>query len=373
MADDTVPVLQLIKCLDHGGAERLMTTMVIRGNRSRFRYEVAFVRSSMRGLVGELEAAGVPVHDLGAGSDLDLAWMGRLRRLLIRGRFPVMHVHLPYTAVLGRAVVRTLPAARRPRLVYTEHSLWPHNARVVRGLGLATARWDDVSIAVSHSNRAALPESIRRRTRVIVHGVDVDGVRAAGAETRDVRSELGIPPDHVVVVSVANLRAQKGYPTLLRAARAMVDAGLPVTFLALGSGPLELELFAEHRRLRLEDRFRFLGQRADALSFLASSDVLVLASDYECMPVVVMEAFALGTPVVATAVGELPVVVEDGVNGLLVPPGRPELLAAALRRLVQEPDLRARLAEGAQHSVERFDVRRAGADVEAIYAQLARL
>src|SRR6476620_10033395 len=104
MADDPIPVLQLIKCLDHGGAERLMTTMVIRGDRSRFAYEVAFVRSQMRGLVGELEAAGVPVHDLGAANDLDLAWTARLRKLLTRRRFKVVHAHLPYTAVLGRTV-----------------------------------------------------------------------------------------------------------------------------------------------------------------------------------------------------------------------------------------------------------------------------
>jgi glycosyltransferase involved in cell wall biosynthesis len=370
MADNRIPVLQLIKCLDHGGAERLLTTMVTRGDRSRFCYEVAFVRSEMRGLVAELETAGVRVHDLGATSDLDLAWTLRLRRLLTRRRFEVVHAHLPYTAVLGRAVARTLPAARRPRLVYTEHSFWPHNAWVVRSLGLATSRWDDVTIAVSQSNRAALPGPIRRRTRVIVHGVDMDEVRATQAV--DLRSMLGIPRDHVLVVSVANLRAQKGYPTLLQAARQVVDVGLPVTFLALGSGPLEADLLAEHRRLGLAERFRFLGQRADALTFIASSDVLVLASDYECMPVVVMEAFALGTPVVATAVGELPAVIEDGVDGLLVPPGRPDLLATALRRLVEHPDLRTRLAEAARGAGERFDARRATADVEAVYAELVR-
>ena len=369
MAEDPIRVLQLIKCLDHGGAERLLTTMVIRGDRARFRYEVAFARSEMRGLVGVLRDAGVPVHDLGARSDLDLAWTGRLRHLLAERRFEVVHAHLPYTAILGRAVSRTLPPARRPRLVYTEHSLWPHNARVVRWLGRATSRWDDVSIAVSESNRAALPGAIRRRTRVIVHGVDVDAVRAT--ETRDLRSVLGIPEDHAVVLSVANLRAQKGYPTLLRAARAMVDDGLPVTFLALGAGPLEAELRAEHGRLELADRFRFLGQQAEALSFIASSDVLVLASDYECMPVVVMEAFALGTPVVATAVGELPAVVDDGVDGLLVPPARPDQLAAALRRLIEHPDLRMRLGDAARQAVNRFDVRRASADLEAVYAELA--
>jgi glycosyltransferase involved in cell wall biosynthesis len=371
MATNRTSVLQLIKCLNQGGAERLLTTMVTQGDHSRFRYEVAVVRSDMRALAGELEAAGVPVHDLGARSDFDLTWTVRLRRLLAESRFDVVHAHLPYTAALGRAVARTLPAARQPGLVCTHHSFWPRTALLMRGLGLATARWDDVSIAVSESNRATLPSAIRDRTRVILHGIDMEVVRAAAADTPDLRSSLGIPVDHAVVVSVANLRAQKGYPTLLQAARAMVDAGVPVTFLALGYGPLEAELAAEHRRLGLEDRFRFLGRRADALSFIAAGDVFVLASDWECMPVVVMEAFALGTPVVATAVGELPAVIDDGVNGLLVPPGRPDLLSAALQRLIEQPDLGMRLARAADDVVERFDVRRANAEVEAVYAELA--
>src|SRR4051795_4434259 len=96
MAEDPIRVLQLIKCLDHGGAEHLLTTMVIRGDRSRFRYEVAFARSEMRGLVGVLRDAGVPVHDLGARSDLDLAWTARRRPLLTERRFEVVHAHLPY-------------------------------------------------------------------------------------------------------------------------------------------------------------------------------------------------------------------------------------------------------------------------------------
>lgn len=368
--EEGIRVLQLIKCLDHGGAERLVTTMVTRGDRSRIRYEVAFVRSDMGGLVGELRRSGVPVHDLGATGDFDLAWLWRLRQLLVKRRFDIVHAHLPYAAGLGRVAVRTMHPGRRPRFVYTEHSLWDRNTLVTRVLGRATSRWDDASIAVAESNRAALPRSIRQRTRVIVHGIDLAQTVADATRGPSIRTELGVPPDHLIVVSVANLRLQKAYPVLLAAARSLVDAGVPVTFLAAGSGPMEVELRAQHRRLSLGDRFRFLGQRADAPALIAASDVLVLASDFECMPVVVMEAFALGTVVVATSVGDVPLVVEDQVNGLLVPPGRADLLTAALRRVLADPDLRAALAAAGALAAGRFDVRRTDAEVTKVYNEV---
>ena len=369
--EGSIRVLQLIKCLDHGGAERLVTTMVTRGDRTRIRYEVAFVRSDMSGLVGELRRSRVPVHDLGARGDFDLTWLLRLRRLLVGSRYDIVHAHLPYAAGLGRVAVRTMPPGRRrPRFVYTEHSLWDRNTLASRILGRATSRWDDASIAVAASNRAALPRGIRQRTRVIVHGIDLEQTVADATQRPSIRTELGISPDHLIVVSVANLRVQKAYPVLLAAARTLVDAGVPVTFLAAGSGPMEAELRAQHQRLELGDRFRFLGQRADAPALIAASDVLVLASDFECMPVVVMEAFALGTAVVATSVGDVPLVVEDGVNGILVPPGRADRLAAALRRVLEDPGLRVALAAAGAVAAGRFDALRTIAEVETVYGEV---
>jgi glycosyltransferase involved in cell wall biosynthesis len=346
--------------------------MVTRGQPTTAHYEVAFVRSDMNGLVGELEGFGVPVHDLGVTSDYDLTWVLRLRRLLARRHYDIVHAHLPYAAGLGRLAVRTMPPSRRPRFVYTEHSLWPRNTLASRVLGRVTSRLDDASIAVAESNRAALPRGIRRRTRVIVHGIDLAQLEADAKPHASMRAALGIRPDHRVVLTVANLRTQKAYPVLLAAARTMIDAGVPVTFLAAGAGPLEAELRALHDRLGLGDRFRFLGARPDVPALMAASDVLVLASHFECMPVVVMEAFAVGTPVVATSVGDLPLVIESGVNGLLVPPGRADRLSDALRRLLEEPELRLALAANAARSANRFDVRRTNTEVEAVYDELLR-
>ena len=369
VADGDLRVLHLIKCLDRGGAEELVAATVTSAGPSQCAYEVAFVRSDMRSLVGRITGAGVPVYDMGATHDLDLRWMVRLRRQLVRQRYDVLHLHLPYAAGLSRLVVRTLPRRSRPLVVYTEHSYWPRNGRLTRLLGAATAPLDDVSIAVSASTRAGMPLRVQRRTEVVIHGIDTRGLATAARGSAGVRAALGVPDDHQLVVTVANLRRQKGYRTLLTAASLVVGSGRPVTFLAAGHGPMESELVAERDRLGLGDGFRFLGQRDDVAALVAAADVFVLASDWECLPVAVMEAFALGTPVVATAVGELPALIDHGVNGVLVPHGDPRGLAAALENVLAHGPLRESLAAAGARTGEMFDVTRARRDVESRYVR----
>ena len=135
------------------------------------------------------------------------------------------------------------------------------------------------------------------------------------------------------------------------------------TLLVVGDG---------EERARLErlagDRVRFLGAqpREQVLRVLRAADVAVLSSRWENFPHVLVEALAVGTPVVATAVGGVPEIVEDGVNGLLVPAEDPEALAAALRRVLEEPGLRDRLAAATAGSVERFAP-------ERVYGRLERI
>jgi Glycosyl transferase 4-like domain len=112
-------VLLLIKGLGLGGAERLLVDVVGARDRERFDYEVAYVLSEQDALVSAMEGTGVPVHGLGAAASADLRWTAALRRLLVQGRFDVLHAHLPYTAAFGRLAALTLPRARRPAVVYT--------------------------------------------------------------------------------------------------------------------------------------------------------------------------------------------------------------------------------------------------------------
>lgn len=367
-------MLLLIKCLGYGGAERLLVDVAANRDRERFDYEAAYVLRREDGLVPAMEATGVPVHCLGAGGNWDVAWMVRLRRLLLERRFDVVHAHLPQAAALARLVVASVPKDRRPLLVYTEHSMWDKMALLVKAVNRATIGLDRALVVVSESARRVLPRSLRPVARVVVHGVDLgrsDRVRGERTELRQqLRAEFAIPPDELVVLTVANLRPEKGYDVLLDATRRVLDAGVPARVLAVGRGPLRHELEERSRALGLGDRFLFAGPRADALELMGGSDVFVLASRQEGLPVALMEACSLGLPVVATRVGELPRLLTDGRDALVVPPEDADALAGALIRVLEDEHLREQLGHGALALSPQFDVAKAAKEIEGIYGEI---
>jgi len=185
-----------------------------------------------------------------------------------------------------------------------------------------------------------------------------------------VREELGIAEGELLVLTVANLRKEKGYDVLIDAARGVVAEDSRVRFVSAGWGPLESELVAARDAAGLGDRLEFLGRRTDVMRLMAGSDVFVLASRQEGVPVSIMEAMSLGLPVVATSVGGVVELVTSEVNGLLVSPGRPDLLAQALSRLTKDAALRSHLAQGALHDSVRFDVSRISEQIESLYLRL---
>jgi glycosyltransferase involved in cell wall biosynthesis len=176
----------------------------------------------------------------------------------------------------------------------------------------------------------------------------------------------------VVVGTVANLRATKGYPDLLEAARQVVAGDARLRFVAVGQGQLADDLERRHEQLGLGERFRFLGYRPDAARTMAAFDIFVLASHHEGRPVALMEAMALGLPCVVTSVGGVPEMVTDGVDAILMPPGRPDDLAGAVLDLAGDLARRQVLAAAAQLQATAFGASPAVARVEAVYRQAAR-
>jgi glycosyltransferase involved in cell wall biosynthesis len=291
--------------------------------------------------------------------------------MLRDGNFDVVHIHSPLVAVGTRLAVRSLPHRSRPRIVVTEHNVWSSHSPLTRLADRITAGREETHLAVSAAVRDSLPARIRARTRVVRYGVDAAEIRAEGADRAGRRALLGAGADDVVIGTVANLRATKGYPDLLDAARVVLDRVPAARFVAVGRGPLEAELRARHEELGLGDRFSFLGYRPDAVGVMAAFDVFCLASHHEGLPVALMEALALGLPVVATDVGGVREVVTDGKDAVLVPASRPRLLADALVALATDPDRRAEMRTAARARSEMFDAPRAVREIEAVYAEVA--
>lgn len=372
---DRIRVLWLIKGLGAGGAERLVCLVAEARDREAFDCEVAYLLPWKDALAPELERSGVPVTCLRGGKEWDLRWASRLRRLLRSHRIDVIHVHSPYVAGIARVVARSIRPSRRPRIVYTEHLPWPGYVLPTRWLNAITFPLDDAHVAVSDAVRESVWKPLATRLRTVVHGIPLEHVRQRTMDRDAARKELGIRHDEILIGTVGNLREQKRYPDLLEAARSVVDAEASVRFAAAGAGaddPSGAAIIRRHTDLGLTDRFRFLGYVEDTARFLSACDLFVLASGFEGLAVSMMEALALGLPVVATAVPGIEGEIRDGKEGLLVPVGRPDLLAEAILSLVRDPEQRRRMAKEARAGADRYDIVAAVRDIEALYQLITR-
>ena len=370
VARPRVKVLWLVKGLGPGGAEQLLLLSARVADRVRFDLRLAYVRPDKTHLVPEFEAEGLVPERLGADKNGRVGWLVDLRQAMIE--VEVVHAHSPVLASAARLVARTIPRAQRPAVVTTEHNEWTSHRTPTRLLNGLTAPLDAHHWAVSGQVKETVWRLRRAGYDVLIHGIERTSSHVDPGERARVRASLGISDDEVLSLTVANLRTNKDYPNLLRAARAAVDAEPRLRFAAVGQGPLADDVAAMHADLGLGARFALLGFRRDVPALMGAADIFTLASAHEGLPVAVMEAFAAGLPVVATTVGGLPQQVTDGVEGLLVPPGDSAALAHALTTVAGNPDLRARMAAAASARASDYDIRRTVEEQQRTYAALAR-
>jgi len=305
----------------------------------------------------------------------------RLQRLLRKLDVDLLHTHVHVAAaVLGRAAARAAGRVVVSHLHIENHFRRSRLARApLVALDNASARLCAQLIAVSDATRVAFerqgfPADL---LETIHNGVDITAVESA--PPANIRRALGLPDDVPALCHVGRLAAVKGQRELLEAVAALRARGSQLHAVFVGGdlesgGAYTAELDRRARDLGIADVVHFLGFRADAAAIVRELDVLVLPSLVEGLPLVVLEAMALGRPVVATAVGGTPEAVDDGRTGLLVPPRDVGALADAVATLIDDPDLRGRLGRAGRARVaERFDAERADRRVLEVYeAAVAR-
>ncbi|MFQ6027324.1 MAG: glycosyltransferase [Dehalococcoidia bacterium] len=370
-----IKVFVLIKGLEVGGAEKLLTTTLPCANRDDFEYEVGYLVPGKDALSQELEQQGIPVFCLGQSRFYDMRVILRLAKLLRQRQVDILHIHLPFPGIIGRIAGRLAGVSR---IVYSEHSPVHRYHALTRLASRLTYSWNDAVIAVSNEVYKSVEQyygSLRRsRLLTIYNGIeDPAAADPTGSnDTREsVRQELGIPEGNSVVINVAGFRPEKGHFRLLQAAELVLPGNPQVTFLLVGQGETEEAVRAEVSRLGLEKSFVFAGFRNDIPRLPRASDLFLLASDYEGLPVSLLEAMGAGLPSVSTRVGGVPEVVEEGVEGLMVSPEDPEQMAEAVLRLLGDADTRLRMGQAGLDRVNRqFSVQRMVDQTEGLYREL---
>jgi L-malate glycosyltransferase len=281
----------------------------------------------------------------------------------------LVHCHMPVAGIVGRIAGRL---AGIP-VVYSEHNLQERFHPVTRTLNLATWRWQQQVIAVSSD----VAKSIESRVgldvpvRVVLNGVDVDRFSPEAVDGSEVRTRLGIPPDAPVVGSVAVFRTQKRLDHWIEAASHIRREIPSARFLLVGDGPLRGEVEEAVERAGLQDAFFLPGLQEEIRPYLAAMDVYLMSSQFEGLPVALLEAMAMELPPVCTTVGGIPEVVRDGENGLLVEPGAPVVLAEAVVSLLRDRARWNAVRTRARASViEGFSMRRMAGEIESIYDEV---
>ena len=351
-------VLCVINELDLGGAERLLVDLITHSPGIQF--DVCLLTGARSGLASNLPG-DVRVYDLGAASRWDPRPVGRLRAALASIRPALIHAHLPRS---GAVAALANWGTGRP-MVYTEHSVWAAYSSMTRPLAFVAARAATAVVAVSDSVRRSCQQYARvpaTRIRTIRNGVALERMKVA-----TLRQDAG----QLRLCAVGNLQPVKGYPYLFQALAALGDEA-DVTLDVFGDGPERAPLESIVRELGLTGAVHFRGQDPDAASELDAYDAFCLPSLIEGLPIALIEAMATGLPVIATAVGGVPEVISPGDNGLLVPPKDPAALAAAIRQLAGDPQLRAHLGARARETAAKdFDISGSAAQYERLYHELA--
>lgn len=351
-----------------GGAERIAASVVSGLDPNRFERTICASRSARDYAVEEVRRAGVRVLTLNRSAS-SRVWEWRpLLSLLRRERIDILHTHQFGSNVWGSVLGRL---AGVPVVVAHEHT-WSFEGEPLRRLldRELIARMSTVIIAVSRADR---------RRMIELEGVPPGAIRfipngiapLPPPSGHDVRAELGIPPDAPVAVCVTLIRPQKALDVLVDAARLLARElpGLRVLIAGRGRDRERLERYVRERGL--EETVSLIGLRRDLADLLAAADVAVSSSDFEGSPLAVMEYMAAGKAIVATRVGGVPDLVEDGVHGLLVERRDPEALSRAMERVLRDPKLARELGRRArERQASEFTLEAMVARVEELYEEL---
>jgi len=340
-------VLQLIPTLDRSGAEKQMVLLSKGLPRDRFRVEAA-VLTRTGPLEAELAEAGVPVTTIGKRHKVDPLALDRLTRFLKAGQFDVVQTWIFAANAYGRIAARR---AKAPVVVTTEMAVDLWKGKVERAVDRRLATWCDRLVGNSQAvvdfyRGLGVPDD---RLEMIYSGIADEP--APSVDRAAVLAELGFPADSILVLFAGRLAAQKRVGDLLKTLDLLQHIQPNLRTAIAGDGPLRAELETTAGHYELGDKVRFLGHRDDVPRLMAASDLVVLPSEYEGLPNVLLEAMLLSRPVVATSAPGTTEVVVDGVTGALAPIGDAPRMARAIRDLVRDPDRSRAMGEAGRARV----------------------
>jgi glycosyltransferase involved in cell wall biosynthesis len=378
-----IKIARIITRMDLGGAQLAVLYLARHLNRDLF----AQISITGEGGLLSAELSSVPsikhyiVPELNRhvgpnGVTTDLRAIARIRSILRKERPDIAHTHTPKAGILGRWASWL---AGVPRIAHTFHGFGfgeshpPLKKQLYVWTERLTGSITTQFVSVSERNRLSgegygfFP---KQNCELIRSGVDFSSFKIEPLDKSQKKIELGLCPSDKIVGIVAGFKPPKGLHHFLEVARKVKDRSPRTKFLMVGDGELRDDLEAQVRRLQLDSAVRMVGWRRDVPELLQIFDVFLLTSHWEGLPRVLLEAMALGIPIVATNVGGISEIVQTGENGYLASLGNIEEMAQRVLQLLGNKDLRILMGQKSQTMVEPFSAQKMVEDYTRLYLRM---
>ncbi len=363
-------VIHLVEDLKIGGAERVIADTALGLDRKKYDASVWCVTRGGE-TASELSEKGIEVKILGISSYHNPLNTFKMIRLLKFARPDIVHTHGYFASVIGRLAARK--AGIPVILAHVHSTYWEYKKRhlmIERKLSRFTHKIICCSKAVENfvKNTEKITDN---KTIVIYNGVDEERFCPLKSPT-SIRAEFGMSEEAAVVGTVSSLTPHKGHEYLIQAASLVLNTLPSAKFIIVGDGPLRKRLEDQAKNLDIHPAVIFTGTRKDIPEILSLMDVFVLPSHTrEGLGIAIIEAMAAERPVVATEIGGIPEVVNDGETGLLVPPGDAEALSKAIIELLRNPKKTKEMGvKGRTRVKEKFTTKKMLSEIEHVYMSL---
>jgi glycosyltransferase involved in cell wall biosynthesis len=372
MADHSLHIVHGVLALDVGGLERVVLELTRAGRKRGHRVSVLCVERPGV-LAPDAEANGAAVYSLDKPPGRSEAAVGRAKDFLRDLQPDVVHTHtIGALLYIGRAAYE----AGGPPVIHTEHT---NNIAIVKGVFGKLKRGLQWKIAAGYCDKFCgvsedVAASAMRWRAVPASKLDVvlNGIALPEREGREAiletRKGLGIPGTAKVIGTVGRLNEVKRQDLLLRSVAMLRERHSDLHVMLVGDGPERAELESIACKLQISAYAHFVGYQPDPRRYLSAMDVFALTSRHEGLPLAMLEAWAIGLPVLCTSVGGIPKVLADGRNGFLVPSGDESAIAAGLDRLLSDPAQAVRMgAAGKDLVAQKYSLERMASDYEDRY------
>lgn len=366
-------IVFIIDSLQRYGTQRFLVQLARGLHDLNYKQNViALNKASAPDVEQALSGAGCAITQIGKGALLlgGLGWW-RMVAILKRTKPDVVMTMLDFADTLGR------PAARLAGCRVLLSSIRARNLAKPgwqRWIDRKTVAWAEKVIFNSESvvSYARQKESVSQEQVIVIPNGVADLLALNGSLRASYRQKLGLSPETVLLGSVNRLHPQKNLPLLLRAA-AMLTTSHPWKIVVIGDGAERSRLRSVARDVGVADRVIWLGARDDVEGWLSAIDLFVHTANFEGMPNAVMEAMAMGLPVVASAVDGVSELIRDNVSGYLVPPGAADLFARRITAIIEDRQSAVRLgAEAHRDVLERFSTARMIAGYHQLFLSLTK-